>query len=754
MTIQPQDIKLLESQRLTDNEDGGGRATGNQVVSGDVNNLFEDISRIDRTTGDVALRKVFVGVHTDNVDRYLGAHVILTDAPADEHVSAVLFNTESQTDQRSDAQDRIESYVVKSTTAPFYPLGNQLVGQRSLLLFQRDEERIPEVGEVFVIYNETTGDEQYIRATKVTYQNRVFFTDFHGSLIELNRREVVMELAGPLEMSYPGGEPDATGVTGFNNIKPAKFLSTQVADSARYFGVKKLSADVLTGSLEVKVPTVYENIVPSATSETPLADQDSNLGRLSVVQTGPSEIGLSWIQGTLVSGWAHFYIGGSVLPGSVRFSAADNTIHDNGDGTMTIVSGTWHNKAEIDYESGTIRLQSVNAAPSTTLPSLYYTPAAPKSGRIYSSFINVTIQNRQYNYTLNLADAPPHPGSLVVEYMALGKWVQLRDNGAGSLIGQGSGTINYVTGSVIITTAALPDADTPIVYSFLSQEFIRVDMRTSLEVTPKKKINGFLEISAGKQILKGSVTFTWTGSNGAKTATDEAGKFAGDAEGRINYITGEYELSMDYFPIVASEMNVEYEEATALTGTFTYTPPPPPPDDEPEVIDTTVPTGNQGNISIGMPDGETLTDDGNGNLTGNQGSNGTVDYGTGAVRVVRNNKTIKITGQLTKSVMFYAHTWFGGSLQKERFTGNGNGTWTGDLGHSGSYDGGSFQPGQTSNNDYRSLKVKIPYLDGSGNQVFLTVTIETSYVLKVPQPGPSGWQQYQENQARYQQQGG
>ena len=49
MAITNDDVKLFESQRLTDEEDGGGRVTGREVIDGNVNNLFQDISRIDRT---------------------------------------------------------------------------------------------------------------------------------------------------------------------------------------------------------------------------------------------------------------------------------------------------------------------------------------------------------------------------------------------------------------------------------------------------------------------------------------------------------------------------------------------------------------------------------------------------------------------------------------------------------------------------------------------------------------------------------
>ena len=61
MAIYKNDVKLFESQRLSDKKNDGGRITGREVIAGNVNNLFQDISRIDRTVGDVALRKALSG---------------------------------------------------------------------------------------------------------------------------------------------------------------------------------------------------------------------------------------------------------------------------------------------------------------------------------------------------------------------------------------------------------------------------------------------------------------------------------------------------------------------------------------------------------------------------------------------------------------------------------------------------------------------------------------------------------------------
>ena len=109
MAINNSDVKRFESQRLTDEEDGGGCVTGSEVIDGNVNNLFQDISQIDRTIGDVALRKAFIGISTDNNDIYLGCHLILTEPPKDQNVSMLLFNN-------GKAQALQESQV--STSAP------------------------------------------------------------------------------------------------------------------------------------------------------------------------------------------------------------------------------------------------------------------------------------------------------------------------------------------------------------------------------------------------------------------------------------------------------------------------------------------------------------------------------------------------------------------------------------------------------------------------------------------------------------
>ena len=254
MTINKDDIKVYASQRLTDEDDGGGRATGAVVVDGEVNNLFRDISRIDRTVGDVSMRKVYVGVSTDNTDPYLGAHAILNSAPEDERVGVVLFNTDSQTDERADARNRIESYVVPAVDASWLMIGNQLVGQRSILAVQREEQRLPEIGEVYRLLNEVTGDEQYIRITGVEASVEIFtYAPDNDSFVDFERRRLQLDISAPLKFTFPGGIPTPAGTAQQGGVKNTRVQTTQVADASRYFGIQALKEQADIGALTFKV---------------------------------------------------------------------------------------------------------------------------------------------------------------------------------------------------------------------------------------------------------------------------------------------------------------------------------------------------------------------------------------------------------------------------------------------------------------------------------------------------------------------
>lgn len=91
MTITTADIKLMASARMTDESDGGGRMSGNALQDAAENNVFPDISSLNRARGALQFRKVFPAVLAAGTDTLLGAHVVLDDTPDDADVFSVII---------------------------------------------------------------------------------------------------------------------------------------------------------------------------------------------------------------------------------------------------------------------------------------------------------------------------------------------------------------------------------------------------------------------------------------------------------------------------------------------------------------------------------------------------------------------------------------------------------------------------------------------------------------------------------------
>ncbi|MCK4082183.1 hypothetical protein HCY67_15540, partial [Acinetobacter radioresistens] len=122
MAIETKNLVLYKSERLSDTEDGGGKYSGQMIEDGQSNNLFNDVSELDRTMGDVSLRKLFPAVTTNDTDLLMGATVFISENPKDPNVSALLFSTKSWIDERKSAQNRIENYLAKGGQAAGSPL--------------------------------------------------------------------------------------------------------------------------------------------------------------------------------------------------------------------------------------------------------------------------------------------------------------------------------------------------------------------------------------------------------------------------------------------------------------------------------------------------------------------------------------------------------------------------------------------------------------------------------------------------------
>jgi len=234
MTIASTDLKLKKPERLTDLADGGGRQTSVEIVDGSLNNLFQDISRLDRVTGRASLRKAFFHVDTGNVDTLLGAHVILTDPPNDDYTFVSVFATGDPVDERLAAQNRVESYVISGPESQLYLYGNHITGQRLVRFYCRQEIPSPDQGDVLLLSTEQSGyaaDQQYVRIESVDARVTTTFNDDGG---DFQRDVLICTISAALRFDFYGLDTPARR----SSVKPPhcvgniKHIARQLAQIA------------------------------------------------------------------------------------------------------------------------------------------------------------------------------------------------------------------------------------------------------------------------------------------------------------------------------------------------------------------------------------------------------------------------------------------------------------------------------------------------------------------------------------------
>lgn len=465
MPISEADIKLLESHRMTDADDGGGRMTGNVIADGASNNIFPDISELDRTYGRVNLRKVFPAVLTPTVDTYYGAHMIVERPPTDPAVTALLFTTGDWNDERAAARNHIERYVVAGPVGPWFLYDVQVVGQRQILLFARPGGELPEVGDVlFLIEDEGGAGEfsQYVRIIEVSSEVRAF-TGSNGG--EFRREIITCQLTDPLRDTYHGAV-----ITPYDDITPAaRVRTTLVADASKYYGARALAAAAFTGELTVSAAGAYGRLVPSARSESPVADFQAGGAAVQTITSGGTDFAIPGPAHTEmiaveVNNRAYTYVCNLQpipAPGvaTVDYRALGRwyRIGDQGDGTLTGPAG---GAGTLDYTTGTLTLTlgalpDVGSAVIVTWASrVHYTDRAGTA----------ELEMPVLEHALG---EPVVPGSLTVTWLRGGAQYTATAAVDGAIQGDGlDGRLVAATGDVYIEFTQLPDHNSQIRFDY------------------------------------------------------------------------------------------------------------------------------------------------------------------------------------------------------------------------------------------------------------------------------------------------
>ncbi|WP_428243012.1 hypothetical protein [Gynuella sp.] len=557
MAIASTDVKLMQPERITDESDGGGQMTGNEIVDGDVNNMFDDVSRLDRTYGRVSLRKAFLKVDTANADKYLGSHVILGSQPADPNVSALIFDTGNFYDERAAAQDDVESYVVRGPVLPLYIYGDQLKGQKSIITYQQQTSKQPEIGDVIMLRNEDDNVEQYVQITDITESEEVYtyYRSYDVTYVNFTVRQLILQLSAPLNYDFvcsAGIKPVQTSGTAI--------YSSQTADSAKYYGTTTLASAITKGNSAIYVSGTFAPLLPTATNETVYSDQNIGDTIGAIIAGGSSKVTLPTI--TLTSGSPIDL----TLPTAIVYGSLEITI--NGvkhvdDAGVLVQDGTsaegYLTDTSIDYQSGII-----SGTPAGNYSCIIkYQPGTKVVNVPMTGYIDITDSNRAFNYVFSLSPVPV-AGTFKLEYQYLDKWYTIEDDGTGSLSGDGSGTVNYDTGSVVATLLVQPDASSTILFQWSNTSH---ESKGDESYSGKARRTLNMDINS-RSVVAGTINLAWTSGGVAKSATDDgAGNLTGDATGSVDTLNGLIHYVTDALPDTDTDYTLGYD----YTSEETYT---------------------------------------------------------------------------------------------------------------------------------------------------------------------------------------
>jgi len=473
------DIKLLKSERLQDTDDGGGRMTGNEVVDNLSNNLFPDISELDRTYGRISLRKAFPAVMTETTDTYYGSNVIISEPPADPLVSVVMLDLQDSAawwNERAAAQDKIESSIVKSVVSDLKLLGDHYEGQRTIFAYQDPARPLPGVGDVLCLFD--TAHEQYVRITDVVHEV-VTYSDTAGTFL---KRQLTLSISSPLLYDFIGGVQ--TRATSY--LPATKLYKTNAIEAVNCYGISPLAEAAIFGATKLTVDHYKGPLIPSTQSESALLD----------IQAG---------------------------------------------GTT-----------------------AVSIATGVRNPTM--------SGIAHTGMVRITSATRQFVYVNSLKPLPAQY-TLVISYMSRGKWYAISDkDGDGHLTGDGTGSLNYITGSVMITLQDLPDIDSAILYAWGSAITYTTRYSAGMEFswsaqtahTPVKP--GFFSLAWESSGIQYSVFDDGLGNIGVLDANGHVTE--GESYGRIDYATGKFFLVPKLLPEANVTPQITYEYGSGVEETY------------------------------------------------------------------------------------------------------------------------------------------------------------------------------------------
>ncbi len=519
-----QDLKIYPSERLTQTDDGGGMPLG-KPLTGALNELFQPISSIARVNGAFYAVLEYMGVLRPDNEPLIGAFAAITKPPSDPTVSYLMFKATRFGESRAEILSRIEAYNVATIESKLTLLSTQSKYSKIIQAYQRVDESMPLIGDVYCLRQDKKGypfAEQYIQVTRIVKaEKRKFVSKTTGK--EFEKMVIQLEISTPLEADFIGVDyPDEGYVD-----NPCKIRETGVADAAQYYGVKPLVQAIQKGTMQIKIESLMEKLVPTNQITTPLIDLTA-AGQTQTLFDGTVKNGnvtLAINRTHNVGTISSIYFGNAVVPGTLLITGVGNGLTDKGG---TIMNGTVA-VGSIDYANGFATINEPSFSGSLNTATFHAASAELKVANTASQ--PVDINSRSSSYTITI-DPAPAVGTLQVSYRSQGKWYTLKDDGSGVLRGasaqHGSGNINFVTGTAQISLTNLPDVGSAVMWAWGTRA--TYFNRAGGSATAKM----LLQLSDDAD--PASLALAWHTDTDKKAVSDAAGNISGDWTGKYDAV--------------------------------------------------------------------------------------------------------------------------------------------------------------------------------------------------------------------------
>ena len=543
MPILQADLKLVRSVSNAQYDYSAGALTATVIPDNNIGALISPIDAVAEAVGRVLYYKGGMVVDTATTDILLNATLFLSEKPSDALIQATLCSTGNSFDKLSAIRSYVEAYYSPSTPWDGYLYGTQAAGMGSLIVFQHPNTALPDIGATFAIIQDggtSATLSEFVVVSAVTAQTETFSLD--GK--QVTWLVVTVTLQNRLQNTYVGS---ALGTDDPVNPRTVLF-KTFASQQAQYYGVAATTEDLASGALTVTVDSIYNQIVPTANSDTALADLSASGTIATLVSAATANTTLLASSGSPSSTLTYF-TSVAMARGSLSVAAPDGTYVDDGLGNLisgSVAVGT------VDYYAGKVIINAAFNHHEGAI-SLSFTPMAYLPSPSQTASIAITSSNQRTSYSLTLP-TQPQPGTLQIYYRAGGNDYLLTDRGDGICAGfdssYGVAKLTYLTKSVVVSLATLPDPNTYLFFAW-GQACYTFD-RSGATLG-----KGWIVITTTAALTPLGFSIAWNDGS-AHTATDDgAGNIVSSAAtGQVFYSTNTIWLMPNILPPPATDFVV------------------------------------------------------------------------------------------------------------------------------------------------------------------------------------------------------